>query len=228
LETMYYKTETLVEVAYKAIKKDITERKLVPEQKIIIRELFERYGISETPIKQALNRLVTEGLVETIPRRGMKVRKVKWEEIEELMDIRLMIETYYIKQAIETFKNSPDIQEKFSKNVTEHKRMIENISSLNDYFQNYSLDQEFHQLFIKCSKNKRMVQIYSNLGTHAYAYYVYGRQPSEGMIAGVREHEAIYNALAAGDEEQLRSSIEMHIVNAKKNVHEMFQKDQES
>ncbi|GAB2724401.1 GntR family transcriptional regulator [Paenibacillus thermoaerophilus] len=227
MEILNYKTETLVEVAYRAIKKDITERILVPGQKIVVRELHERYGISETPIKQALNRLVTEGLVESFPRRGMCVRKVKWQEIEELMDIRCMFETYYIDRVMETFKNNAEIREKFLENLTEHKRIIENIRDLNDYFQNYYLDQEFHQLFVKCSGNHRMLQIYNNLGTHVYAHYVYGRQPREGMIQGVKEHEAIYHALTAQDEAELRRCIEVHIANAKKNVYEMLQHDQD-
>ncbi|WP_242965088.1 GntR family transcriptional regulator [Petroclostridium xylanilyticum] len=220
---MHYQTQTLVEVAYKALKKDITERTLIPGKKIVLRELSERYGISETPIKQALNRLITEGLVESIPRKGMKVKSIKWEEIEELLDIRFMIETYYIKQAIQIFKKDSDIKEKFLKNLTEHKQIIENVADVNDYFQNYYLDQEFHQLFIKCSGNKKILQIYNNLGTHTYAYYVYGRQDRAGMIAGVKEHEAIYNALVAQDEAELRKCIEIHMINAKNNIYTMFQ-----
>ncbi len=222
METLHYKTETLVEVAYKEIKNNITERILIPGQKIIIRELYERYGISETPIKQALNRLVTEGVVESIPRKGMRVRNVEWEEIEELMDIRFMIETYYISQAIQTVKNNQFIRELMKENLEKHMQLIENVASVKDYFQNYNLDQEFHQLFIKCSGNKRIVQIYNNLGTHVYSYYTYGKQDKEGMIEGVREHEAIYQALVAQDESKLRQVIEVHLINAKHNVQKML------
>lgn len=225
MDTINYKNETLVDVAYKLVKKEITERILVPGQKLVIRELQERYGISETPIKQALNRLISEGVVESIPRKGVKVRKMRWSEIEELMDIRLMIETYFLDQVILTFKQRTDIQQKLARNIAEHKRVIENVVDVNDYFENYSLDQEFHQMFVQCSGNKRLLEIYSNLGTHAYAYYVYGRQPREGMIEGVREHEAIYQALLAGDAAELRAQIERHIVNAKKNVYEMLERD---
>lgn len=225
MDTINYKNETLVDVAYKLVKKEITERILVPGQKLVIRELQERYGISETPIKQALNRLISEGVVESIPRKGVKVRKMRWSEIEELMDIRLMIETYFLDQVILTFKQRTDIQQKLARNIAEHKRVIENVVDVNDYFENYSLDQEFHQMFVQCSGNKRLLEIYSNLGTHAYAYYVYGRQPREGMIEGVREHEAIYQALLAGDAAELRAQIERHIINAKKNVYEMLERD---
>lgn len=218
MDTMHYQSQTLVDVAYKALKKDITERVLLPGKKIIIRELQERYGISETPIKQALNRLITEGLVESIPRKGIKVTEITWEDLEELFDIRLMLETYYLKQVMKNFKNNPDIHRQFLKLLREHTWIIEKGVDLNDYFQNYYLDQEFHQLFVKCSGNRRISRIYNNLGTHDYAYYIYRRQSHEETIAGVREHEDIYNALVAQDEAELRKCIETHIVNARNKV----------
>lgn len=226
MDTKHYQKQTLVDVAYKALKKDITERTLIPGEKIILRELHERYGISETPIKQALNRLITEGLIENIPRKGVKVRSIKWEDIEELLDIRMMIETYYIKQIIETFKNNPHIKDDFMKNITDHKRIIEYGTDVNDYFQNYSLDQEFHKMFVKCSGKKRIVQIYNNLGTHAYAYYIYGKQSKEETIAGVEEHEAIFNALVAQNEADLRRYVEIHIVNAKNKINNVLKNNQ--
>ncbi len=83
--------------------KDIAEGILVPGQKLITRELSERYRIGEPPIKQALNRLITEGLIESTPRRGVKVRAIAWDGIEELWGIRLRSETYYARQIIGNF-----------------------------------------------------------------------------------------------------------------------------
>lgn len=223
MDISYYKTHTLVEVAYKALKKDITERVFLPGQKIILREVSLRYGISDTPIKQALNRLIAEGVIESIPRKGVRVREIHWKEIEELIDIRLMIETAYIEQTIRTFKSNSKLQGKILKNVKEHRRMIEHVEDVDDYFKNYYLDLEFHQLFVKCSANQKMVAIYNNLGTHAYSYYVYRKQDREGMINGVKEHETICQALLNGNPEELRRCVEVHIVNAKKNVFEMLQ-----
>lgn len=220
MDTMHYPTQTLVDVAYKALKKDIAEGVLIPGQKLITRELNERYRISETPIKQALNRLITEGLIESTPRRGHKVRDIQWDEIEELWDIRLMFETYYASQIIRNFDTAT--AEKLAANINEHTRTIENAVDLNDYFRNYYLDQEFHQLYVKCAGNKRMTRIYNNLGTHVYSYYIYGRQGREETIAGVREHEAIYAALIAGDETELKRCVEIHITNAKNKVNRIL------
>lgn len=215
---MNYQTQTLVDVAYKALKKDITERVLIPGQKIILRELLERYGISETPIKQALNRLITEGLVENIPRKGVKVKNIRWEEIEELLDIRLMIETYYSKQIINNFYKNQNIKEKFLKNLIMHEQIIENATDVDDHFNNYYLDQEFHQLYLKCSENKKIMQVYNNLGTHIYANYIYGRQGKEETIEGFKEHRNIYNALVENDVDALNNCVVTHIANAKSKI----------
>jgi DNA-binding GntR family transcriptional regulator len=205
-----------------SVKKDITEGVLVPGQKIITRELHERYGISETPIKQALNRLITEGLVESTPRKGVRVKDIRWEEIEELWDIREMIETYYAGRAIANFDAAA--REKFVLNLREHAHIIEHAADLNDHFRNYYLDQEFHHLYIRCAANKRATRLYYSLGTHVYAYYIYGRQSKEETIAGLREHEAIYQALAAGDEDLLRRCIITHLVNAKTKINRILKK----
>lgn len=222
MDLMHYPTQTLVDVAYMSVKKDITEGVLVPGQKIITRELHERYGISETPIKQALNRLITEGLVESTPRKGVRVKDIRWEEIEELWDIREMIETYYAGRAIANFDAAA--REKFVLNLREHAHIIEHAADLNDHFRNYYLDQEFHHLYIRCAANKRATRLYYSLGTHVYAYYIYGRQSKEETIAGLREHEAIYQALAAGDEDLLRRCIITHLVNAKTKINRILKK----
>lgn len=225
MDLKQYQLQTLVEVAYEALKKDITERLLAPGEKIILRKLSERYGISATPIKQALNRLIAEGVVESTPRKGIRVRVITGEEIAELMDIRLMIETYYIQRVIQTFNEGP-WREKFQKNLREQVRIIEHVANIDDYFKYYNLDFEFHLLYIKCCKNKKILQIYNSLGTHGYSFYVYRKQEKESLVAGVKEHENIYNALTAQDGDLLRKCIEIHIVNAKNKVLQMLKNKQ--
>ncbi|KAF0197625.1 MAG: transcriptional regulator GntR family [Bacillota bacterium] len=225
MDTKHYQNQTLVEVAYKALKRDIAERAFLPGQKLITRELHERYGISETPIKLALNRLITEGLIESIPRRGFSVKNIDWEDIDELLDVRKMLETYYSSQILDNFQKDIHMQRQFLENITEHKRIVEHGVDINDYFQVYSLDYEFHQMFIRCAGNKRIAQVYDNLGTHVYAYYIYGKQSKEATIDGVREHEDIYEALVARDEVRLQQCVEMHLENAKVKIRNVLKNE---
>jgi DNA-binding GntR family transcriptional regulator len=83
------------------------------KDKKLILESLERYKISETPIKQALNRLVSEDLVVSIPRKGMKVREVKLEELEEQFEMRYMFETFFIKKIINHVQKNPVVLNEF-------------------------------------------------------------------------------------------------------------------
>ncbi|HHW04205.1 MAG TPA: GntR family transcriptional regulator [Thermoanaerobacterales bacterium] len=223
-EFEFFQSNTLVDMAYKEIKKDITLNTLKPGQKIILRDLCERYGISETPIKQALNRLLMEGLIESAPRKSMRVKRIKLEEIDELLEIRLMIETFYVNRILQTLKSNPEIKEKFLKNLEEHRKVVENIEGLNDFYRHLSLDQEFHQIYIECSDNKKVLQIYNNLGTHIYMYHVYWKQGKARMKEAFQEHKAIFDALVIFDENKLLEMVKKHIYNTKQDIQQIWEK----
>ena len=67
--------ETLVDTVYEQIRRDIVGHELLPGQKLKTKELSARYGVSETPVKLALNRLCTEHVIDNYPRQGMKVHE---------------------------------------------------------------------------------------------------------------------------------------------------------
>jgi len=222
-DVAHYQSSTLVEVAYKALKSDIVRFLLLPGQKLLVRELSERYGTSGTPIKQALNRLVSDGLVESIPRRGMKVRVVEWDEIVETLDIRYMIEEYSVRNALRRLEDNPTAFETFETLIREHERVTGKVDDIDAYYRNYGIDSEFHRLFVASAGNRKTTRIYENLGTHGYMYYVFGKQSAEEMLAGVAEHRAILEALRTGNEEETRRRIKLHIDNAKTKLFKAFQ-----
>ena len=222
MDVAHYQSRTLVEEAYRALKSDITLCVLGPGRKILIRELIERYGVSETPIKQALNRLVSEGLVESIPRRGMKVRMVEWTELEETLDIRYMIEAYSIPSAVAHLRENPTTFTRLEELIREHEITARNISDIEEYYRNYGIDTEFHRLFVSTAGNSKTTRIYANLGTHGYMYYVFGKQRTSEMLDGVEEHKAILASLKAFDEAETERNIRLHIENAKTKLHKAF------
>jgi DNA-binding GntR family transcriptional regulator len=218
-----YQTPTLLEVAYKSLKSDIMKNKFIQGQKIVSRELVERYGISETPIKQALNRLVSEGLVESIPRKGMRVRRVKQEDIENLFEIRYMVETFFIKNIIGHIKKNPLVLGGFYSIIQRQENITQNILDIEDYDQFYILDSEFHRLYIQCAGNKKIVQIYDNLGIYTCMYFVYGKDHIH-QLNGMKEHKLIYEALKSQNEDELKKCIELHIKNSKKEIFKALEK----
>lgn len=208
------KDETLVDTAYRSIRKDIIEETLPAGEKINVLQLSRSYGISPTPIKQALNRLVAEGLIESVPHKGSVVRKMTLEEISEMFEIRLMMETHFIPAVMQAVQQSLTIRQLFEQNIRENTELAESFSSVEEYFKTYEIDRQFHELFIFASGNKTALRIYKGLNTHAYAASLYHRQPKDQTVEGIREHRQIYEALRAGDEASALRLIRLHHQNA--------------
>lgn len=209
---------TLVETVYSYIKSDIASDYLKPDEKINLRELSSRYQVSETPIKQALNRLVSEGLVLSVPRKGMRVRKISIQEIGELFDIRLMLDTFFITPVIDTICADTALQEQMQGIIREHIRLVRQARTPLDYDTIYQLDNQFHELYIMASGNQKAVDIYHSLNSHVYSTYIYLHQPAEKTLDGAMEHQEILDAILEKDREKVREKVSIHIENARKSV----------
>jgi len=218
------KSTTLIETSYKNLKKDIIEGFLKPDSKIIIRELSERYSVSETPIKQALNRLVTEGLVESIPRRGMRVKKITWTEIDDILEIRLMMDLHFVKKIIVALRDNIELQTEFQDTISKALEYADTITNVVDYQTVYQLDKKFHELYLQCSGNKKSLEVFQRLNTHVYSTYLYRKQPRTKTIDGIKEHQMIFDALLEGNEEKIRNYIEIHSHNAKDVIYSTLKK----
>ena len=204
----------LIGYACENIKKDIIEGCLKPGGRIVVRELCERYNISGTPVKQALNRLVSEGLVESIPRRGMRVKAVTWSEICDILEMRRMMELYFADVVMRSLKD-PELHAPFEENLAEHLELARSSAGAVQYQRVYQLDQAFHRLYLQCAHNRKALQVFDTLNSHAYSTYLYGRQPRAKVVAGVTEHRVLWDALLEGDGQRARTAIARHFDNAK-------------
>ena len=210
--------DTLVDLAYRCIRRDIIEEVLPAGEKINLSLLCQRYGVSPTPIKQALNRLMMERLVEGIPRKGYRVRRVHWRGIDELFELRLMMELYFAPQAAQAVSCSTLLQKKMEENLRENLRLVKIFASPEEYFQTYELDRQFHELYMTASGSQAAVQMYRQLNTHTYAAYLFGKQPRDKTVEGIQEHEDMYRAMQAGDADELCRQVRRHNENARAKI----------
>ena len=92
-----YTSTSLVEIVTNTIRKNIYNGTYAPGEKLIVRELSEQLGVSHTPIKDALNRLVSEGYVEAPPRKSMYVKPFSIMDLMETLYVRAMCELSVVK-----------------------------------------------------------------------------------------------------------------------------------
>src|SRR5918999_630461 len=92
---------SLARRAYESLKQDILTCLLRPGTQIFEGELAARYGTSKTPVREALNLLGQEGLVQVLPRRGYLVAPITLRDVQEVFQLRLLLETAAAELAAE-------------------------------------------------------------------------------------------------------------------------------
>lgn len=213
---------TLMDQIYFNIKSDIAQKILAPGQKINIKELTRKYNVSDTPVKQALNRLIAENMVTSTPNKGMSVRAVTLEEMNDIFEMRLMMDLYFMKDIISTLSYNTNLKSQLYENLQEQKRFVSNTTSAAQNARYYHLDSEFHQLYLVGSGNKKVIETFRNLNPFMYSTYAYIQQSPIRDLECVAEHETMYQAIEAQDINLLRKAIETHIENSRKAMQLIF------
>ncbi len=90
---------------YDYLKQEILSDK-IPEDAILVEtRLAEQMGVSRTPVREALHFLEKEGLLELLPRAGYRLRRIDWDEFEEIVQIRKVVEALAAGWAITRIKS---------------------------------------------------------------------------------------------------------------------------
>ncbi len=213
-EPKIIETPSLVESIRSRLISDIMEHLYVPGQKIPIMEIAARYGVSETPVKQAFNRLVSEGLLEAIPRRGVVVKKVSGEEVRELMEARQLLNLLCVDASLNCSDQvRKEMDKGLQKQLREHKLLIEKIEQplSMDLYMNYILiDREYHTIFLRSIQNKTIERMYEQLRLKAYGYISKSEIMADRIRQAYSDHVNVYEAWKAGDKDKMIDAINDH------------------
>ena len=190
---------SLPEQAYRAIRAMIMDLRLLPGEKLVLRELAERLQMSRTPIREGLVRLCTEGLVETLPHRGMRVAVPTAQLTREIYQVVAGIEGQAAKLAAENA--DPVMVERLQLTAAKFEAVI----AARDLAGWADADREFHDLLLEASGNSHMRDVMGQFDGHLHrirmATVYQGRMPYES----VRDHRALVEAIKAKDGERARA-----------------------
>lgn len=217
---------TRTEQIYQKIKEDITSKVYAPGEKLNIKELARRYDVSDTPVKQALQRLVDEKMVVNTPNKGMSVRALTPHELNDIFDMRLMMDTFFAKDIITTLNYNSMLKQQLLDNVERQKKFIELNESARKPEEYFALDLEFHTLFLTASGNQKAVEVLKDMQPFTYATGTYVSQPHSRDCECVEEHQAILDAALAGDLEKLQTMVASHLNNSRKALQLIFKVNQ--
>jgi DNA-binding GntR family transcriptional regulator len=193
--------DNLTSLAYKAIKTHIWEGHLDEGERLTEERLAQMLGISKSPIREALNRLETEGLIRIEPRRGAYLRVVSAKDIADLHDVREALEVHAIAIADVT----PELLERLRESVERLRRYRE----ANDRFRHLEETGIFHGILAGGTGNEKLVKILENL--HQQVWMFRRKTYDVAESTALAYHRAIVAALETNDKAEAQRVMRAHI-----------------
>jgi DNA-binding GntR family transcriptional regulator len=197
------------QAAYHGIRHMLYNKELVPGQRIAYRDLAEKLQLSSTPIIQALKWLELQGFVRHEPNRGYSMAPFSIKEVEELYEIRELIEPSLVPAAIEKIdkKGLSDLKDALEAHLS-----AERESYLKErLFRN----REFHMTLASLSGKATQIRILQNVFDMIFLKYGGNYFPISSLSATDQAHQEIYDAVALRSLERAQSVLKNHLTNVK-------------
>ena len=198
--------ETLETQVYEALRKAIIEGRLARDERLVQDDLATQFGTSRIPVRDALKRLETEGLVTLDERGSYVVSYFGSEDVEEIYGLRLLLEPYAAGKALDCMTAS-GLEE-----LESIAQEMKEAAALKDIERYVQLNQTFHLSLYELSRQRRLVRLIQSLWS--------GLMPLTPMAVpgqlerSAREHEAIMRALQDRRRDSVESLMRDHIEHA--------------
>jgi DNA-binding GntR family transcriptional regulator len=201
---MLIEKRTLSDQIYEILKSEILQQKIQFDEKLVNRALQERFGVSSTPIRDAINRLSLDGLVDSISNSGAKVISFTLDFALEINELLFMIISSGMRLSFK--KEKP---EEICKDLEYWISMQRENIGTDKYFE---YDYKFHKTFIDYCKNKSLKEIYKKYHVlhEILVRSFYGSNVIEEQIKSIKDHEDILNKLRDGNVNQAIAITQQH------------------
>ena len=203
------------EKVYQLIKQNIIKFIYPPGHNLNITELKDALGVSPTPIKDALFKLAGEGLVVIYPRKGTYVKDITAEDIHEIIQTRLILETAIVADIAPRITDEQlRILEGYYQKGISIKVDRDNIDDYKAYMES---DSDFHLSFFLFWGNKRLTELYRNLNAHMQIarYRLMHHTRSKNPWTD-QEHREILAALQERNPTRAQEAVRRHLVRLEK------------
>lgn len=193
---------------YDILRNAILTQTFAPGERLNVHELAEKLDVSLTPVKEAVNRLAAEDLVEIRPRAGTFVSAISPDDVAETFQIRAALEALAAALALDHITD---------RDIARLRQIVGAMAAPPDddaaRARHESLNAEFHDAIVSLSGNRRLMQMLRSLNAHIQIARIHrGRDEWRMRVdAEQAEHETILEALTRKDERALAEAVRNHI-----------------
>lgn len=210
------RAESLRVQAIVQIRQSIVTGQLAPGSMHSEQSIAASLSISRTPVREALLHLATEGLVEFVPQRGVRVADLDPKHLEWVYQFRAAIESHCA--AMLAKEPRKDVLAALDIVLAKQADIID----ADDHLKWVEANMEFHTILVRSAENRLMDKYWASLASHSMriGYRMIGRK--ERMRESLAEDRAIYEAIRRRDQDRARAVTIEHLYVSTLLMHQMF------
>lgn len=204
--------ERAVDAVYQAMRHAIVSCQMEPGERLNVEELAEKFGVSLTPVRGAIQQLATEGFIEIRPRSGTFVASLSHREIDETFKIRCALECLAGEEAIHRI--TPAQLQRLKELLRSLKRRAVTREDREAHERDNS---ELHQIIVEAAGNRKLQEIYSALNAHIHIVRLHAGEANwpARMQEEQAEHDAIVAAIESRNADAMKTVLRKHIYRTK-------------
>lgn len=185
----------------------IEHGELSPGERISEKQLCDRFGVSRTPLREALKVLATEGLIELLPNRGARVVQLTFKKVKDTYDLMAALEGLSGELACEHISDA-----EISAIRTLHDTMLEHYRN-RDLLPYFKVNRQIHESILAAANNDVLQETYSNLNQRVKRVRYSKKMTERYWSQAVKDHENMMAALEKRDGALLGQILRDHLCN---------------
>ncbi|MEU5550167.1 MULTISPECIES: GntR family transcriptional regulator [unclassified Micromonospora] len=198
---------SLVDLAVSRLTRELLSGRSEPGERLVEEQLTRRLGISRAPLREALRLLAQRGLVEHVPRRGVRVATLSDRDVQELYEVRDVLERFAVRAAIPVGRESDLVGLRAALD-----RMRE-ATRAGDRLAVAESHRAFHVALVALAGNRQLSGVYDSILVKLQLYMAINlrREAEQAQpLDGVHRHERLFEAVAGGDPEVVLAALSVH------------------
>ncbi|HVE42463.1 MAG TPA: GntR family transcriptional regulator [Planctomycetota bacterium] len=208
---------TKKEHAYRLLRGDLLRHTILPGDPLREIPLAARFGVSRIPLREAIDQLASEGLVERVPGLGSRVRSASPKLLREIYEMREVLECFTVEKAASRMSGAhlgrlSDLCEEISAALAEYRRSGQWTRDLRERL--VAADVAFHQTIAQAAENEQIQKEIARLQTvsELLSYRPdLARDEMEAMTRSAKEHLGILEALRRSNGKSARARMAEHV-----------------
>jgi len=202
---------SLADQTFEAVKRMIFDFELIPGERFSESDLTTRLKVSRTPLRQALQRLAGQGLLQVYPKMGWFVAPIDFDTMDELYDLRILLETNAVGQLLD----SPDLASLDALKALWLSPVEQRLSEASHVGQ---LDEAFHSCLVAAGGNREIARVHQEITDRIRLIRRLDFTKTNRVEATYDEHGLILRALLARRKDEAKRLLRAHIEQSKLEV----------